>query len=359
MPPSAPNFTATVDTTPLVTPGLQTAAATAGQPISVPPGSAIPTLQLSAATPPAAKTPHIAAIPVTQHAPMLASDDLLTAATLPAYLQSDQPALAATPVHTSPTAAKDARQSRESAAAAASPTFAAPAPQAQAGTPNLQADIRDAVFQPHPPDKDTQTTPTAGASAAALLGSATPSATTIASPTNTATPQPAVSNAPPTPPPAAQIANAVATLHVGADGTSHVTIRLDPAELGHVQIRISRAADGTASVNVAVERPDTLATLQNDIGHLHQALDHAGIPDQRSVTMHLAAQPDQAGSTSLGTGTGSHSGFTQQGGFQQGARQQHQAASQSAPATAMPASLSTTMHQRPAAIAGSGVNITA
>jgi flagellar hook-length control protein FliK len=148
----------------------------------------------------------------------------------------------------------------------------------------------------------------------------------------------------------------VANLHVGADGSSHVTIRLDPAELGHLQIRISRATDGTTSVDVAVERPDTLANLQTDLGHLHQALDRAGLPDQRSLTMHLASQPDQAAASNLGTSAG----FTSQGG-QQGARQQPQqphAASHSQPRS-LPDTSPTVTPPRAAAIAGKGVNITA
>ncbi len=119
--------------------------------------------------------------------------------------------------------------------------------------------------------------------------------------------------------PATQLAHAVASLHVGADGTSHTTIKLDPVELGQVQIRISRAQDGTSSISVAVERPDTLASLQNDLGHLHQALDRAGVSEQRSVTLHLAGA-DQAGSQSLGSGAGGMA----QGGSQQGARQDRQ-----------------------------------
>ncbi len=221
--------------------------------------------------------------------------------------------------------------------------------------------MRDAGFAPRQPGKDTQAAATADASAILGTGAST---TTTAPASGTPAPQPAAAGtpaAPPqVPPPAAQLANAVANLHVGADGTSNVTIRLDPAELGHVQIRISRATDGTASIDVAVERPDTLATLQNDLGHLHQALDRAGLPDQRSVTMHLAAQPDQGGSSSSSANTGSGNGFTPQGGFQQGARQQHQAAGHApAQAAAMPDSPPIPLPPRPAAIAGSGVNITA
>ena len=131
----------------------------------------------------------------------------------------------------------------------------------------------------------------------------------------------------------------MANLHVGADGTSRVTIRLDPAELGHLQIRIARATDGTATVDVTVERPDTLTNLQNDLGHLHQALDRAGLPDQRSVTLHLASQTDQASSTNLGT----TAGFTSQGG-QQGARQQQHQQPPAAASPGQPQSPAVTLH---------------
>jgi flagellar hook-length control protein FliK len=160
--------------------------------------------------------------------------------------------------------------------------------------------------------------------------------------------------APPTP--AAQLAQAVTSLHVGADGSSHVTIKLDPVELGQLQIRITRAPDGTASVNVAVERPQTLASLQGDLGHLHQALDRAGLPEQRSISLHLAGT-DQASSQSFGSGTGGMS----QGGFQQGARQERQPGSAFLPDTAgsqiLPAmsDLAAPARQPPR----SGVNITA
>jgi len=127
----------------------------------------------------------------------------------------------------------------------------------------------------------------------------------------------------------------VAALHVGKDGTSHVTIRLDPAELGQVQIRIARAQDGTATVTVAAERAETLASLQGDLGHLHQALDRAGFSEQRSISMQLGTGADQQGGQggnpgssqngSMGAGNGGmpHGGF-QQGGSQQGARQERQ-----------------------------------
>jgi hypothetical protein len=120
-------------------------------------------------------------------------------------------------------------------------------------------------------------------------------------------------------------------------------------------IRISRAQDGTSSVSVAVERADTLATLQNDLGHLHQALDRAGVPEQRSVSLHLAGA-DQPGSQTLGNNTGG----MPQGGSQQGARQDRQPAATAhasglAPVTMEPASAPDSV----ASVQNTGVNITA
>lgn len=148
-------------------------------------------------------------------------------------------------------------------------------------------------------------------------------------------------------------------MHVDSDGTSHVTIKLDPLELGQVQIRISRAADGTASVNVAVERPDTLATLQADLGHLHQALDRAGVSDQRSVSFHLAPPAAEQGS---GSAPGGFSGGAPQGGFQHGARQERQPPGQPGPTTpiaALDRLASSAAPWRQSGAHASGVNITA
>jgi hypothetical protein len=156
------------------------------------------------------------------------------------------------------------------------------------------------------------------------------SATQGATTTDAAAPTPPI-------PPASQLGQAVAALHLKPDGSSQMTIKLDPAELGQVQVRIGRAADGAATIEVAVERVDTLRALQADLTHLHLALDRAGVSDQRSLTLHLAPPmppPATAGSDSSSTSPGggssqggfsqggfSQSGFSQSGGSGQGARQ--------------------------------------
>ncbi len=105
----------------------------------------------------------------------------------------------------------------------------------------------------------------------------------------------------------------MAALHVGTDGSSKLTIRLDPAELGHVRVEITRGQDGASSVTVAVERVETLGKLQADLTHLHLALDRAGVPEQRSLVLHLAPQ-DQAGGASAGSSGGGQPGASGGGG---------------------------------------------
>ncbi len=138
------------------------------------------------------------------------------------------------------------------------------------------------------------------------------------------------------PPAAAQLGHAVASLQPGPAG--HVSVRLDPPELGQVQVRIASLHDGSAQVTVAVERPETLATLQADLGHLHQALDRAGVPEQRSLTLHLSPAQDGAGTAFQAGGGGQgapQNGAFQNGGFQQGGRQsQAHSAAQPSPGTA-------------------------
>ncbi len=121
-------------------------------------------------------------------------------------------------------------------------------------------------------------------------------------------------------------------MHIGSDGSSKLTIRLDPAELGHVRVEITRGQDGSSSVRVAVERVETLGRLQSDLTHLHLALDRAGVPEQRTLAVHLAP-PEPAGTASGGSFAGGQSGGQpnsqggapgreggQAGGFQAGNR---------------------------------------
>jgi flagellar hook-length control protein FliK len=119
---------------------------------------------------------------------------------------------------------------------------------------------------------------------------------------------------PPGPAPAAaQLAPAFAALSVSAAsqpgaqvaGPQSLVIRLAPAELGHVQVRVDQAADGTSHVVLAVERTDTLILLLQDRPQLNQALNAAGIsPDGRTLQLSLASTGDAGASSGFGGGNG-------------------------------------------------------
>ena len=111
-----------------------------------------------------------------------------------------------------------------------------------------------------------------------------------------------------------------------ADGGQSLTIRLDPPELGHVQVRIDRAADTPAHVEITVEKSETLTLLLRDQAHLQQTLDQAGVPPEgRTVAFHVASPDPSSPRSETGTlpapavaaggpsGDGSH-GAQRQGG---------------------------------------------
>lgn len=104
--------------------------------------------------------------------------------------------------------------------------------------------------------------------------------------------RPAAAAAPPASSPAEQVGPVLASFAVSAaqpNAAQHLTIRLDPAELGRVQVRIERIPDGPARVELVVERPDTLLRLLRDQPELHRALDLAGVPAaDRTLQFQLA-----------------------------------------------------------------------
>jgi hypothetical protein len=107
-------------------------------------------------------------------------------------------------------------------------------------------------------------------------------------PTPAAPPTSAAVGAAPTAP-AAQVAPALVSLGQTTDGTQRITMRLEPPELGQVQIRIERPADAPARVEITVERSETLTLLLRDQPQLQRALDQAGVPPEgRSIAFHVA-----------------------------------------------------------------------
>jgi flagellar hook-length control protein FliK len=60
-------------------------------------------------------------------------------------------------------------------------------------------------------------------------------------------------------------------------GINHFDIRLDPPELGRIDVRLGIDRDGQVTSHVTVDRPDTLQLLQSQQPHLERALEQAGL----------------------------------------------------------------------------------
>jgi flagellar hook-length control protein FliK len=90
----------------------------------------------------------------------------------------------------------------------------------------------------------------------------------------TGTPASAATNAPNTVPVAGL---AVAITSRAQAGSSQFDIRLDPPELGRIEVRLGVDSDGRVTSHVTVDRADTLQLLQDQQPQLQQALDQAGL----------------------------------------------------------------------------------
>src|SRR5207237_2793670 len=60
-------------------------------------------------------------------------------------------------------------------------------------------------------------------------------------------------------------------------GKSRFEIRLDPADLGRIDVRIEVDRNGQVTSHLTVEKPETLSMLRQDAPQLQQALNDAGL----------------------------------------------------------------------------------
>jgi len=82
------------------------------------------------------------------------------------------------------------------------------------------------------------------------------------------------------------------------DGGQEVTLRLNPAELGRIEVRIG-FEDGTLRATMRAESAVALDLLRRDSGNLSQALDQAGV---RSDAGSLRFESSAGGSSHQGSG---------------------------------------------------------
>jgi len=77
------------------------------------------------------------------------------------------------------------------------------------------------------------------------------------------------------------------------DGTTKFTMRLHPAELGRVDVRLEIAAGGQVTVAITADRQETLDLLRNDSRVLEKALEQAGLhADSNDLQFGLRDQGD-------------------------------------------------------------------
>ncbi len=154
------------------------------------------------------------------------------------------------------------------------------------------ADAAPAASAGLPPDAAADAGPPIALAPSAAISPATISPATI-SPTDAApspwrAPSPFAVQSRADPP--AQLATAVAVLAQRGDGAHRLTMRLDPAELGHIEIVVDRRRGMPSAVTLTVERPDTLLRLLRDQDQLARALDQAGLhAEGRKVEFQLAS----------------------------------------------------------------------
>jgi flagellar hook-length control protein FliK len=150
---------------------------------------------------------------------------------------------------------------------------------------------------------ETGHTPTdtsgAGAQALGSVGPQLLSATTGAAPT----PSLSVTAATNTPVPLSGLALEIAASV--KNGKSSFEIRLDPADLGRIDVRIDVDRSGQVTSHLTVEKPETLSMLQQDAPQLQRALDDAGLKTG-SGGLQFSLRDQSSSSQNSGNQTGSN-----------------------------------------------------
>jgi len=80
-----------------------------------------------------------------------------------------------------------------------------------------------------------------------------------------------------------------------SNGTNRFEIRLDPAELGRIDVRMELGTDGRVQAHLTVDKPETLEMLQRDARALEKALSDAGL-DMENGSLEYSLRDDSQGS---------------------------------------------------------------
>jgi len=241
-----------------------------------PPPAVQPTSKVIMADPPAPSAQPAPAV-IIADAPKFAATGPLAAAlaapkpTPPKLVPNKAAEGAASPdadVDAAPASADNAKT------AAAAPPALAPAakPDARALGENAPAVHRDAPTAYAASQRQDHAASTLGGDFTQLLNaSAPPQASAPA--LQTAAPSP------PAPPAAAVPLAGIAIAIAGKvfEGKNRFEIRLDPPELGRIEVKLDLDRDGRITSHIVADRPATLELLRNDAATLQRALDDAGL----------------------------------------------------------------------------------
>jgi flagellar hook-length control protein FliK len=229
-------------------------------------------------------------------------------------ITAPRPSAAAPPAHiVTPPAAGAAPIVVPPPAMARAPDPATPAAAPPDAPPDIPAAAAsDHKAPPHPIEADAGPAQPA-ATPDASLELAVPGIVSAATPTTTSAASAASPTAAHHASPAEQLAPVLLALARTPGGGQQLTVRLQPGELGMVQVRIARALSGTTQIDVTAENPTTLLALQRDQPQLHRTLDEAGIPAAgRTVTFHVVPAA-QSAANSNGPGASASHGDSQAG----------------------------------------------
>ncbi len=84
----------------------------------------------------------------------------------------------------------------------------------------------------------------------------------------------------------------VALKQADKDGIEHITIQLDPAGLGRVEVHMHKDTDGQTQISFTVDKADTFDSLSRDARTLERSLQESGIKaDTGSMQFNLRQQP--------------------------------------------------------------------
>jgi len=102
---------------------------------------------------------------------------------------------------------------------------------------------------------------------------------------------------------AAGIQVAIQLTRAVQDGLDRINIRLNPAELGRVEVKLELGHDGRTMAVVTADRQETLDLLQRDARGLERALQEAGLKtDSNSLNFNLRQQNQDGNSLAQGGG---------------------------------------------------------